>query len=70
MTMVLSYVWQDKIVIMADSRMSRYDSKGNFEHIDDHVKIHPSKQLVIGNSGKLLEVEKLIAPFSILTRAE
>ncbi|RUS44556.1 hypothetical protein [Cohnella sp. AR92] len=75
MTMVLSYVWQDKIVMMADSRMSRYDKDGNFEHIDDRVKIHPSEQLVIGNSGmakamirngdtgKILEVEQLITHF-------
>jgi hypothetical protein len=75
MTMVLSYVWQDKIVIMADSRMSRYDKEGNFEHFDDRVKIHPSEQVVIGNSGlakaviregdkgKILEVEKMITYF-------
>jgi hypothetical protein len=75
MTMVLSYVWHDKIVMMADSRISRYESEGNFEHFDDRVKIHPSEQLVLGNSGmakamiregdtgKLLEVEKLIAHF-------
>jgi hypothetical protein len=71
MTMVLSYVWRDKIVMMADSRISRFDSKGIFEYFDNRVKIHPAENLVIGNSGlgkaivsgKVLEVEKVIAEF-------
>ncbi len=75
MTMVLSYVWHDKIVMMADSRLSRYNAAGNFEYFDDRVKIHRGDGLVIGTSGlgkavirngdegKVLEVEKLVTHF-------
>jgi hypothetical protein len=75
MTMVLSYVWQNKIVIMADSRRSTIDSEGKFVHFDDQLKIHPYMQLVIGSSGlakaviregdkgKVLEIHKLIEHF-------
>lgn len=75
MTMVLSYVWHDKIVMMADSRLSKYDEALNFKYFDDRVKIHLGEGIVIGNSGlskavirngdkgKVLEVEKLVKHF-------
>lgn len=52
MTMVLAYVWHDKIVMMADSRRSGYDSEGKPDVVDDCVKIHPAEQLIIGTSGR------------------
>ncbi|MDA1528497.1 hypothetical protein [Bacillus cereus group sp. TH260-2LC] len=53
MTMVIAYVWKDKIVMMADSRISRQNNKGEvMEYRDDSIKIVPlNRRSVIGHSG-------------------
>ncbi|MFS0558583.1 hypothetical protein [Brevibacillus sp. 179-C9.3 HS] len=53
MTMVIAYTWQDKIIMMADSRESRKDSEGKIvEFNDDQTKLIPvNKKVVIGNAG-------------------
>lgn len=53
MTMVIAYVWKDKIVMMADSRISRQNDKGEvIEYSDDSIKIVPlNRRGVIGHSG-------------------
>ncbi|MCQ6520780.1 MULTISPECIES: hypothetical protein [Bacillus] len=53
MTMVIAYVWKDKIVMMADSRISRQNNKGEvIEYSDDSIKIVPlNRRGVIGHSG-------------------
>lgn len=53
MTMLIAYTWQDKIVMMADSRSSAKDSEGKMvDFYDEATKIFPfSKRLVIGHSG-------------------
>ncbi|MDA1811847.1 hypothetical protein H0911_06905 [Bacillus sp. HSTU-bmb18] len=53
MTMVIAYVWKDKIVMMADSRISKQNDVGEVvEHSDDSIKIIPlNRRGIIGHSG-------------------
>lgn len=53
MTMVVAYTWQDKIIMMADSRESRKDNEGKIvEFNDDQIKlISVNKKVVIGHAG-------------------
>lgn len=53
MTMVIAYAWQDKVVMMADSRSSRTDENGNMiEFEDDNEKIIPVQNwFSIGHAG-------------------
>jgi hypothetical protein len=52
MTMIIAYAHYDKIVMMADSRMSKESKNGDFEYSDDRLKIHPFQRLVLGHSGR------------------
>ncbi|PLT30507.1 hypothetical protein [Peribacillus deserti] len=53
MTMLIAYTWNDKIVMMADSRSSAKDSEGKMVDFNDKAtKIFPfNKRMVIGHSG-------------------
>ncbi|CAM4025475.1 hypothetical protein L1N85_17070 [Paenibacillus alkaliterrae] len=53
MTMVIAYAWQDKVVMMADSRSSRTDKNGNvIEFEDENEKIMPVRnRFSIGHAG-------------------
>lgn len=53
MTMILAYTWKDKAIIMADSRESAKDDKGNMvDYNDKQEKILPvQNQLVFAHAG-------------------
>ncbi|MGG4467215.1 hypothetical protein ABER68_04150 [Paenibacillus alvei] len=53
MTMILAYIWNDKIVTMADSRASKRDHDGKMIYKEDNsIKIKPiSKRFVVAHSG-------------------
>jgi hypothetical protein len=53
MTTILAYTWQDKIIMMADSREYRKDNGGNVvEFNDEQVKLIPvQKRLVFAHTG-------------------
>ncbi len=59
MTMVVAYTWQDKIIMMADSRESMKDNENKIiEFNDDQIKLIPvKKKVVIGHAG-LLKVDQ------------
>ncbi|MFS0560496.1 hypothetical protein AB1K91_07130 [Terribacillus sp. 179-K 1B1 HS] len=52
MTMVIAFSWKDKIVVMADSRISKKKNDEVTEFIDDRIKIYPvDDRFVISNTG-------------------
>ncbi|MBT2729210.1 hypothetical protein J7E63_20140 [Bacillus sp. ISL-75] len=53
MTMVVAYTWQDKIIMMADSRSSTRDDQGKMiDYTDEEDKIIPvENKIVIGHAG-------------------
>lgn len=52
MTMVIAFSWKDKIVVMADSRISSKNNNKVTEYIDDRIKIYPvDNRFVISNTG-------------------
>ncbi|WP_400195094.1 hypothetical protein [Lysinibacillus telephonicus] len=53
MTMIIAYTWQDRIIMMADSRSSAKNDEGKMTDYSDEVyKIIPvSNRLAIGHSG-------------------
>jgi hypothetical protein len=74
MSMVIAFSWKDKIVVMADSRISRKKEGKVTEFIDDRIKIHPVKErfvicntgtskLWLGNKGTYLDINEVINHF-------
>lgn len=53
MTLLVSFVWKDKIIMMADSRISKKDNSGTIcDYKDNSIKIVPyNNTIVIGRSG-------------------
>ncbi len=50
--MVIAFSWKDKIIVMADSRISRQSDSKVTEFYDDRVKIYPvNGNLLISQSG-------------------